>query len=143
MNLAELLTRSDRIAIRLDDRTLTYAELDDAAARMSALLKDKGIEPGDRVGLMAANVPEFAIGYYGALRAGAVVVPMNPLLKEREVDHYLTDSGATLVLTPDTDYTTPNPTTRSPIASPTTPPSCSTRRAPPARRRARSSRTRT
>ncbi len=109
MNLAELLTRSDRIAIRLDDRTLTYAELDDAAARMSALLKSQGIEPGDRVGLMAPNVPEFAIGYYGALRAGAVVVPMNPLLKEREVDHYLNDSGAMLVLSPDTDYTTHEP----------------------------------
>ena len=109
MNLAELLTRSDRVAIRLDDRTLTYAELDDAAARMSALLKSKGVEPGDRVGLMAPNVPEFAIAYYGALRAGAAVVPMNPLLKEREIDHYLTDSGAKIVLTPDTDYTTHEP----------------------------------
>ena len=76
---------------------------------MSALLKSKGVEPGDRVGLMAPNVPEFAIAYYGALRAGAVVVPMNPLLKEREVDHYLTDSGAKIVLSPDTDYTTFEP----------------------------------
>ncbi|HEX6022004.1 MAG TPA: long-chain fatty acid--CoA ligase [Solirubrobacter sp.] len=103
MNVAELLTRSNRVAIRLDDRALTYAELDDAAARMSALLKSKGVEPGDRVGLMAPNVPEFAIAYYGTLRAGAIVVPMNPLLKKREVDHYLSDSGAKLVLNPYTD----------------------------------------
>ena len=132
MNLAELLTRSDRIAIRLDDRTLTYAELDDAAARAAALLKAQGVEPGDRVGLMAPNVPEFAIAYYGALRAGAVVVPMNPLLKEREVEHYLTDSGAKLVLTPDTDYAghAPDYDDRRPRPA-ATPPSCSTRAAPP------------
>jgi long-chain acyl-CoA synthetase len=104
MNLFQLLTRSEHPAIRQDDRLLTYADLDDASARAAALLKDRGVEPGDRVGLMCPNVPEFAIFYYGALRAGAVVVPMNPLLKEREVEHYVSDSGAKLVLHPDTDY---------------------------------------
>jgi long-chain acyl-CoA synthetase len=104
MNLAQLLTRSDRPAIRHDDRLLTYADLDDTSARAAAMHKARGVEPGDRVGLMCPNVPEFAIFYYGALRAGAVVVPMNPLLKEREVEHYVTDSGAKLVLYPDTDY---------------------------------------
>src|SRR5436190_8580208 len=103
MNLAELLTRADAIAIRHDDRTLTYNELDDAAAQAAAYLKAHCVEPGDRVGLKAANVPEFAVAYYGALRAGAVVVPMNPLLKDREVEHYLKDSGAKLILTPETD----------------------------------------
>jgi long-chain acyl-CoA synthetase len=105
MNLAQLLTRSDRPAIRHDDRLLTYADLDDASAQVAAMLKDRGVEPGDRVGLMCPNVPEFAIHYYGALRAGAVIVPMNPLLKEREIEHYVTDSGAKLVLDPDTAYT--------------------------------------
>ena len=109
MNLAELLTRSDRPAIRHDDVTLTHAELDDASARAAAFLKARGILPGDRVGLMAPNVPEFAIAYYGILRAGAVVVPMNPLLKEREVTHYLVDSGAQLVLNPYTDYSDHEP----------------------------------
>jgi long-chain acyl-CoA synthetase len=109
MNLAQLLTRSDRPAIRHDDRLLTYADLDDASAQVAAMLKDRGIEPGDRVGLMCPNVPEFAIHYYGALRAGAVIVPMNPLLKEREVEHYVTDSGAKLVLYPDTDYSDHTP----------------------------------
>jgi len=104
MNLAELLNRSDKPALTLGDHTLTYAELDDAAARVNALLKAQGVEPGDRVGLMAANVPEFAILYYGALRAGAAVVPMNPLLKEREIAHYRSDSGMKLLLTPETDF---------------------------------------
>jgi long-chain acyl-CoA synthetase len=99
-----LLTRSDHVAIRLDDFTLTHAELDDESARTAAYLKTQGIAPGDRVGLQCPNVPEFAIHYFGALRAGAVVVPMNPLLKAREIEHYLTDSGAKLVLNQDTPY---------------------------------------
>ncbi|MGD0603018.1 MAG: long-chain fatty acid--CoA ligase, partial [Streptosporangiaceae bacterium] len=54
--------------------------------------------PGDRVGIMMPNVPAFPIAFYGALAAGAVVVPMNPLLKSREVGYYLSDSGAKVVL---------------------------------------------
>ena len=56
---------------------------------MAARLRELGLRDGDRVGLMLPNVPEFAIVYYGILRAGGVVVPMNLLLKAREVEHYL------------------------------------------------------
>src|SRR3954471_19582313 len=99
MNLASLLTdnaeeRADDAALKLDDATVTYAMLDEGSARVAALLRDKGIEPGDRVGIMLPNVPYFALAYYGVLRAGGVVVPMNVLLKEREVEFYLRDSGA-------------------------------------------------
>jgi long-chain acyl-CoA synthetase len=98
-NLADLLTRSaathpDRIAIKLDDRELTYAQLDDAAAQVAGLLRAKGVEAGDRVGIMLPNVPYFAAVYYGALRVGAAIVPMHVLLKEREVAFYLGDSEA-------------------------------------------------
>jgi long-chain acyl-CoA synthetase len=98
-NLSSLLESAaadhpDRTAIRMGDLTLTYAELREAARRMSTLLASLGVEPGDRVGLMLPNVPAFPIAFYGALAAGAVVVPMNPLLKEREVAYYLGDSGA-------------------------------------------------
>ena len=81
-------------AIRMDDAVVTYGELDDAAARLTALLQADGLEPGDRVGVMLPNVPEFAVAYYGVLQAGGIVVPMNPLLKAREVGYYLRDSGA-------------------------------------------------
>jgi long-chain acyl-CoA synthetase len=102
-NLAELLTDTaarlpERSAIKLDQRELSYAELDQASARMAGLLHAKGIGPGDRVGVMLPNVPYFAVVYYGILRAGGVVVPVNPLLKEREVAYYLADSGARLLL---------------------------------------------
>src|SRR6476659_5814780 len=102
-NLADLLSRSaaehaDSVAIKLDQSELSYAALDVAAARAAALLRAKGVRPGDRVGLMLPNVPDFAICYYGALRAGAAVVTMNGLLKEREVAFHLVDSGAKLLL---------------------------------------------
>ena len=98
-NLARLLTdtaskHGDRPALKLDDKVLTYTMLDEGAARVAGLLKDRGVQPGDRVGVMLPNVPYFGIVYYGVLRAGAVVVPMNVLLKQREVSFYLSDSGA-------------------------------------------------
>jgi long-chain acyl-CoA synthetase len=102
-NLAENLTstarrRGSRTALVLDDTELSYAELDAASARVAAMLVARGLRPGDRVGVMLPNVPQFAMAYYGVLRMGGVVVPMNPLLKPREVEHYVSDSGATLVL---------------------------------------------
>jgi len=88
----------EHAALRMDDLVLNYAQLREAAGRMSALLASLGVEPGDRVGLMLPNVPAFPIAFYGALAAGAIVVPMNPLLKSREVSYYLGDSGAKAVI---------------------------------------------
>jgi long-chain acyl-CoA synthetase len=102
MNLASILSRTagrsgDRPAVRLSEATMTYRELDEASARVAGLLRDRGIQPGDRVGVMLPNTLEFALVYYGVLRAGGVVVPTNPLLKAREVAYYLGDSGARLL----------------------------------------------
>ncbi len=63
---------------------------------------ERGLEPGDRVGVMLPNVPEFPIAYYGVLRAGGIVVPMNVLLKRREIAFYLDDSGARSCCSPGT-----------------------------------------
>ena len=102
-SISSLLDRSaaehpDRAALRMDDLVLSYAQLREAAGRLATLLESLGVEPGDRVGLMLPNVPAFPIAFYGALAAGAVVVPMNPLLKSREVSYYLGDSGAKVVI---------------------------------------------
>ena len=102
MNLAANLTRSaaarpDRVAIRMSDQTIDYRTLDGASSRVAALLTARGLGPGARVGIMLPNVPEFAVVYYGVLRAGGVVVPLNPLLKSREVAYYLDDSGASVI----------------------------------------------
>ncbi|MFJ4840590.1 long-chain fatty acid--CoA ligase [Streptomyces sp. NPDC088746] len=102
-NLAEFLVETaqrqpERPALRLGEQVITYAELDERTARAAALLKSNGVRNGDRVALMLPNVPEFVVLYYGILRAGAVVVPMNPLLKTRETEFHLKDSGAVLLL---------------------------------------------
>lgn len=102
-NLAATLTQAtatypDRPAVRLDEHVLRYSDLDEASARAASWLHGRGITAGDRIGLMLPNVPEFAELYYAILRAGAIVVPMNPLLKAREVEYYLADSQAALAL---------------------------------------------
>ena len=102
MNLGQILSDSAardgaHVAIKLDDAELSYAMLDGACAHIAGLLKARGVGPGDRVALMIPNVPYFAVCYYGILRAGAIVVPMNVLNKRREVSFYLRDSGAKLL----------------------------------------------
>jgi long-chain acyl-CoA synthetase len=102
VNLAGIMTasarrRPDHVAVKLDDAEVTYSLLDEGSARIAGVLRDRGIGPGDRVGVMLPNVPYFPVVYYGIVRAGAVVVPMNVLLKAREVGYYLEDSGAKLL----------------------------------------------
>jgi long-chain acyl-CoA synthetase len=98
-SLAQHLTdtaarHGDRPALKVDAAVLTYDQLDEACGRVAGLLKNRGLAAGDRVGIMLPNVPYFAIVYYGILRAGGVVVPMNVLLKGREVTFYLSDPEA-------------------------------------------------
>jgi long-chain acyl-CoA synthetase len=89
---------ADHPAVKLDDVVLSYGLLDAAASRAAGFLKSKGVGEGDRVGMQLPNVPYFPIVYFGALRLGAVVVPMNPLLKDREVAYHLSDSGAKVMI---------------------------------------------
>ncbi|MEY2242392.1 long-chain fatty acid--CoA ligase [Streptomyces sp. BF23-18] len=99
LNLAVMLENSahavpDRTAVVLGDRRMTYAELDTAARQVAGLLRSRGIEPGDKVALSCPNLPWFPVVYYGILKAGAVVVPLNVLLKGREIAYHLADSEA-------------------------------------------------
>ena len=88
----------DSPAVGMDGGVLTYAQLWDAARRMASLLEGHGIVPGDRVALMLPNVPAFPVAFYGALATGTIVVPVNPLLKSREIAYSLRDSGAKVLL---------------------------------------------
>jgi long-chain acyl-CoA synthetase len=103
MNLASIVTAGaqkwpDAPAIRLGEEELTYAELDRWSACLATKLREEGLDRGDRVGVMLPNVPAFPVAYYAVLRAGGIVVPMNVLLKRREIAFYLEDSGAALLL---------------------------------------------
>ena len=98
-NLAATVARhGDRIALKLDDLELSYRMLDEGAARVAGMLRSKGMGPGDRVGIMLPNVPYFPVAYYGALRIGATIVPMNVLLKGREVTFYLKDPAVKVLI---------------------------------------------
>ncbi|MGK5170638.1 long-chain-fatty-acid--CoA ligase [Geodermatophilus sp. CPCC 205761] len=102
-NLAQHLVdtaaaHGDRPALRMDDAVLTYDRFREDATRVAAGLRARGVQPGDRVGMVLPNVVSFPVVFYGALMAGAAVVPMNPLLKAREVEYYLRDSGARIVV---------------------------------------------
>lgn len=99
LNLALMLEDTaerlpDRDAVVLGDTRLSYAAVNAAANQVANLLVESGIRPGDRVALSCANVPYFPIVYFGILKAGAAAVPLNVLLKGREVAYHLADSGA-------------------------------------------------
>jgi long-chain acyl-CoA synthetase len=99
LNLSVLLEDSarhypERAAVVLGAQRLTYAQVDAAANQVADLLVSRGINPGDKVALSCPNLPYFPVVYYGILKAGAVVVPLNVLLKGREIAYHLNDSDA-------------------------------------------------
>jgi long-chain acyl-CoA synthetase len=99
LNLSVLLEDSarqypERAAVVLGPQRLTYAQVNAAANQVAGLLRSRGVQPGDKVALTCPNLPYFPIVYYGILKAGAVVVPLNVLLKGREIAYHLRDSGA-------------------------------------------------
>ena len=99
LNLSVVLEDSaahypERSAVVLGEQRLTYAQVDAAAAQVANLLVSRGIQPGDKVALSCPNLPYFPVVYYGILKAGAVVVPLNVLLKGREIAYHLNDSDA-------------------------------------------------
>jgi long-chain acyl-CoA synthetase len=99
LNLAVLLEESarevpNRVAVIFNETKLTYAQVNGAASQVAGALAARGIGRGDKVALSCPNLPYFPIIYYGILKAGATVVPLNVLLKGREIAYHLTDSDA-------------------------------------------------
>ena len=104
MNVADMLSRtaaehSGKTAlITPGGETFTFSDLERQAGTVAAAVGAAGGRPGDRIGLAMNNVPAFVWSYFGILRAGAVVIPLNPTLTVPEVRRVLDDSGAALVL---------------------------------------------
>ncbi|MEV0643010.1 AMP-binding protein, partial [Streptomyces sp. NPDC050619] len=93
-NVSGLLTRTAsgypaRTAIVFGGDRISYAELDAASNRVANLLIERGVRPGEKVALSCPNIPQFTTIYFGILKAGAVVVPLNVLLKAREIAYHL------------------------------------------------------
>ena len=103
LNLAVILEQSARrepgkVALVLDDVKLRYAELNGAANKLANALTALDVAYGDKVALMLPNTPHFAIAYYGILKTGAAVVPLNVLFKRNEVQYHLEDSDAKVLI---------------------------------------------
>ena len=103
LNLASVLEHQamltpDRVAVTFGSTHLTYGELDAGTSQIAGGLLGLGIAPGDHVALSCPNVPWFPLAYFGILKAGAVVVPLNVLLKPREIAYHLKDSDAKALL---------------------------------------------
>jgi len=90
--------RPETVAIAFYGREVTYAEYDELSDRFAGLLADHGVRPGDAVGVYLGNCPQFSIAMLGILKLGAVHVPVNPLLKGRELQHELDDAGVGVLL---------------------------------------------
>ena len=103
LNLGIILSASaerfaGKVALRIEDVAITYAELHRAALGIAAGLRARGIQPGDKVSLLVPNVPEFTMAYFGILYAGATVVPINVLAAAPEVAYFLKDSQSRLLI---------------------------------------------
>ncbi len=102
LNLASIVSHHARLAPRKEaivwgDVRLTYGEIDGLSNRVANALVEMGIGHGDKVALCCPNLPFFPIVYYGIMKAGAAVVPLNVLFKPREIAYHLTDSDAKAV----------------------------------------------
>ena len=88
----------DLPAYRFMGRAFSFAEIDDASRALAAWLQGQGLARGDRVALMMPNVPQYPVAVAAVLRAGLVVVNVNPLYTPRELEHQLRDSGAKAII---------------------------------------------
>jgi long-chain acyl-CoA synthetase len=93
------LAKPDVPVVRFAGESLTFQQLDDDSGRVASALLARGLRPGDRVAVQLSNRPEFLQAYFGVLKAGLVMVPMNPLFKAGEIGHLLRDSRARMIIT--------------------------------------------
>jgi long-chain acyl-CoA synthetase len=102
-SLVELMEESfrkyrDATAYRFMGKTVSFGQVDNQSRAFAAYLQGLGLERGDRVAIMLPNVPQYPVAVAGILRAGMVVVNVNPLYTPRELEHQLKDSGAKAIL---------------------------------------------
>jgi long-chain acyl-CoA synthetase len=89
---------ADLPAYKFMGKVFTFRQVDEASRAFAAYLQTLGLEKGDRVAIMMPNVPQYPIAVAGILRAGLVVVNVNPLYTPRELEHQLKDSGSKAIL---------------------------------------------
>jgi long-chain acyl-CoA synthetase len=103
-NLAVMLREArtahpDKVLCHIGERSFSYTEVEEISGRIATSLRNLGVRRGDKVAVQLPNLPQFLFSYFGILKAGAVMVPLNPLLKAPEVRYHLQDSQARLLIT--------------------------------------------
>jgi long-chain acyl-CoA synthetase len=96
--------QSSRPAIYYFGSPLSYAEVDWWSDRLAAALQDMGLQKGDRVVFYMQNIPQFVIAQYAVWKAGGIVVPLNPMYKEKELEYFFQDSGAKILISLASSY---------------------------------------
>ena len=86
----------EKAAIQHQGQTYTFRQINEMSCQVAGLLRENGISGGDRVALTCPNTPMFAVCYYGILKTGATVVPLNILLKSREIQYHLEELVSTI-----------------------------------------------
>ena len=103
-NLATMLRESteanpDKPCVHVADTTLTYQQVDEISGRVASALLATGLQAGDKVAVQLPNLPQFLFSYFGLMKAGMVMVPLNPLLRAPEVKYHLEDSDSKALIT--------------------------------------------
>ena len=104
LNIATMLRESankdpDKPLCHINDLTFSYAQVDELSGRVASALLATGLQRGDKVALQLPNLPQFLFTYFGLMKAGLVMVPLNPLLRAPEVKYHLEDSEAKVLIT--------------------------------------------
>ncbi|CAN5738879.1 long-chain fatty acid--CoA ligase [soil metagenome] len=102
-NLATILRESattspEKALLHAGDATLTYQQVDELSGRVASSLLALDLAPGDKVAVQLPNLPQFVFAYFAILKAGLVMVPLNPLLRLPEIEYHLNDSDAKLLI---------------------------------------------
>src|SRR5262245_49175691 len=98
MFLASARRNPQAPALHYFDRTLTFGDVDALSTGLASALQQRGLKRGDRVAAYLQNVPQFPITMLGTWKAGGIFVPLNPMLKERELRYHLVDAGARFIV---------------------------------------------
>src|SRR5918997_1265948 len=104
LNIATMLRESaaanpDKPYVLVNDLSFTYAQVDEISGRVASALLTTGLTRGDKVAVQLPNLPQFLFTYFGLMKAGLVMVPLNPLLRAPEVAYHLQDSEAKVLIT--------------------------------------------
>src|ERR1041385_3070395 len=91
-------TKRDGPLLHYFDRSITVDEIDAMSDALAVALQQRGVEPGERIAMYLQNIPQVFIAVLAAWKCGAVIVPCNPMLRERELAKILADSGSRVII---------------------------------------------